>query len=250
LPKGRKLFEKMKKITALFFILLLFANCENAPKTIGKPTPIYSVQDTIAAKEAISHWTTEEPKKVSRIVETDTIIKAFGERFKMAWFEDMNAYHSGVMRFSNVKNKKYIAQDTLEIDFGLLLEREDYNKDGVKDILIHARSGGRGANTFYYLYLSDKMKKTFHFIKGFDAEPTPESDTSGMVIYHAYSGFGSTMDSRFYKIMPDYTIKEVCKSVQMKDAYVNTPEDLKQLKKDEKAYRKAYNKAWAAFKKM
>jgi hypothetical protein len=239
----------MKNILLLAFTLLLFANCGNAPKNAEKQPEIKI--DT-AKKEILSHWTTEEPKKVSRIVETDTIIKAFGEQFKMVWREEIGNYEhpNGVLTITNLKNKKIVAQDSIHLEFGLLLERKDYNRDGLKDILIHAYSGGRGANIFYYLYLSDIGNKTFHFVKNFDTEPSPEADTSGMVIYTAYLGLGSRKECRFYKIMYDYSMQEIGYNVEMQEVYVNTPADLKQEREDERKYRKAYNKAWAAFKKM
>lgn len=235
----------MKNLLLLSFVLLLFANCGNAPKTVEKQPEIKT--DT-AKKEVLSHWTTEEPKKVSQIVETDTIIKAFGERFKIVCREN-NYGGNGILSIINLNNKKIIAQDSIYLDFGLLLERKDYNKDGVKDIILYSHSGARGANGFYYLYLSNIRTKTFHFVKDFDTAPSPEADTSGMVIYHPVAGNG--VGHWFYAIQSDYSMKKINESdVWTTYIYDDTSEDLKQEQQDKKAYRKAYNKAWAKFKKM
>ena len=183
-------------------------------------------------------------------METDTIIKAFGQRFKIVCLENAgkDAENDDVLTITNLKTKKIIVQDSLNLNYNLRFERKDYNKDGVKDIQLYSYSGARSANSMYYLYISDVPNKTFDFVTDFDEEPSPEADSSGMVIYHAY--YGDTEDHRFYKIMPNYCMEDIGYNVEMHFGYADTPQEVKQEKQNEKAYRKAYNKAWAKFKKM
>jgi hypothetical protein len=245
-------FKNMKKIATLLFSLLLFANCENAPKTVEKQPEILTMADTVKYNPTNIISKGDEIAESER-VETDITIKEFGDEFVFHWkgidrtrsFQDKN----GICMIKRLSDKKVIAKDSLAIPSDFSLEMEaDYNKDGVNDALIYAGSGANGGNSTYNLYISDIPNKTFHLIKNFEEMPNPEADTSGMIIYNAV--YGENTGSHFYKIMPNYSIKEINNGVETQRFYGESPEDIKQEKKDEKAYRKAYNKAWAAFKKM
>ena len=45
---------------------------------------------------------------------------------------------------------------------------EDYNNDGIKDLLIFEDTGGRGGNSFYNLYLVNPKNHTLTKVKDFD----------------------------------------------------------------------------------
>ncbi|MBC6110226.1 XAC2610-related protein [Pedobacter fastidiosus] len=78
------------------------------------------------------------------------------------------------------------------------LEFKDFNGDGVKDILIFSETGGRGGNSFYYLYLVDPKNKKIARVKDFENVVNPEYDKKHNVIV-AY-GLSGTNNYSIYKI--------------------------------------------------
>ncbi|MDQ0636820.1 hypothetical protein QF042_000385 [Pedobacter sp. W3I1] len=59
---------------------------------------------------------------------------------------------------------------------------EDYNSDGVKDLLIFKDTGARGGNSFYNLYLINPKKHTLTKVKDFDKIVNPSYNKKYKVI--------------------------------------------------------------------
>ncbi|MBB6240004.1 hypothetical protein HDC90_004666 [Pedobacter sp. AK013] len=59
---------------------------------------------------------------------------------------------------------------------------EDYNNDGIKDLLIFEDTGARGGNSFYNLYLVNPKTHTLTRVKDFDKIVNPSYDQKHKVI--------------------------------------------------------------------
>ena len=105
--------------------------------------------------------------------------------------EDIPNYHLTV-----IKNKKNIFEDSVYSKVGEI-KFEDFNGDGIKDILIQNSSDVR-SNWTYFLYLYDTKSKNFRKIKDFETIKNPEYNNDYKLIEsHVISGRDYTA---FYKI--------------------------------------------------
>ncbi|SDG05627.1 hypothetical protein SAMN05421827_10367 [Pedobacter terrae] len=59
---------------------------------------------------------------------------------------------------------------------------EDYNNDGIKDLLIFEDTGGRGGNSYYNLYLVNSQNHTLTKVKDFDKIVNPNYNKKYKVI--------------------------------------------------------------------
>jgi len=93
---------------------------------------------------------------------------------------------------------------------------EDYNNDGIKDLLIFEDTGARGGNSFYNLYLVNPTKHTLTKIKGFDKIVNPSYNKKHQVIVsYALSG---TNHYQLYKLDKNYQL------LKIGDAFEDTEE--------------------------
>ena len=69
------------------------------------------------------------------------------------------------------KDKKPILEDEIFSKLGEI-EFQDFNGDGIKDVLVQNISDAR-SNWTYYLYLYDKKNKTFKKVKNFETIKNP-----------------------------------------------------------------------------
>ena len=66
---------------------------------------------------------------------------------------------------------------------------EDYNNDGLKDLMLFQTTGSRGSNELYSLYLLNSKNKTLTKVKGFDEITNPSYNKKHKVIVgYGYSG--------------------------------------------------------------
>ena len=84
------------------------------------------------------------------------------------------------------RNTKVIKVDTLDAGGLSNLEFPDFDKDGNKDIILTYM----GNNFTYYLYLFDKTKNVFKFIKGFDRFPASQQLKTNRKYYFSYHRAG------------------------------------------------------------
>lgn len=69
---------------------------------------------------------------------------------------------------------------------------EDYNNDGVKDLLLFTTTGSRGSNEHYQLYLINDKTKMLTQVKGFDEITNPSYHQSYQVVLgYGYAGTNS-----------------------------------------------------------
>ncbi|RZL45086.1 MAG: hypothetical protein EOP00_18205 [Pedobacter sp.] len=69
---------------------------------------------------------------------------------------------------------------------------EDYNNDGIKDLMLFVTTGGRGANELYHLYLKDERNKTLRKVHGFDEIANPSYQKKyRLIVGYSYAGTNS-----------------------------------------------------------
>ncbi|MDQ1143147.1 hypothetical protein QE439_004528 [Pedobacter agri] len=81
---------------------------------------------------------------------------------------------------------------------GGTLKHEDFDGDGIEDLLIFKETGARGSNEYHYLYLIDQQKKQVTKVQGFDDVVNPSYDQKHQVIL-SY-GFAGKNYFSVYKI--------------------------------------------------
>ncbi|HEX7845434.1 MAG TPA: hypothetical protein VF476_06485 [Chitinophagaceae bacterium] len=84
------------------------------------------------------------------------------------------------------RNAKIIMVDTIESDGLSGLKFPDFDKDGNKDIMLTYM----GNNFTYNLYLFDKTKNVFRFVKGFDRFPASQQLKANPKYYFSYHRAG------------------------------------------------------------
>jgi hypothetical protein len=152
---------------------------------------------------------------------TERIATFFGKEFKLSLkVANPEEYdyetNNGLFSITRLKDNKILIRDSIgcmspDIRF------EDYNLDGIKDILVYHFHGAR-ANTAYYLYLANKNTQTFEKIKGFDELPNTEIDENGVIISTALYGM---IGYSFYIITKDKKVKQIGKTVEADPADEN-----------------------------
>ncbi|RNL50713.1 XAC2610-related protein [Pedobacter jejuensis] len=78
------------------------------------------------------------------------------------------------------------------------IKYDDYNNDGVKDMLVFKETGARGSNEFYYLFLVNSKKHQLTMVQGFDDIVNPIYNKKHQVVV-AYGMAGKNYYS-IYKI--------------------------------------------------
>ncbi|SDC88623.1 XAC2610-related protein [Pedobacter soli] len=112
-----------------------------------------------------------------------------------------------------------------QIDLRFIKENityEDYNNDNVKDLLIFSDTGGRGGNSFYYLFLIDPKNKKISQVKNFEIVVNPEYNNKYRVIV-SYGLSGSNYYS-IYKIAKNKTIYKIGQDFE--DTFESNPIEL------------------------
>lgn len=99
---------------------------------------------------------------------------------------------------------------------------EDYNGDGVKDIVIFSETGGRGGNAFYHLFLLAPKNKKIIRVKNFENIVNPEYNRKHKVIV-SY-GLSGTNHYSIYKISKDNRAFQIGKSFE--DTFDSDPTEL------------------------
>jgi hypothetical protein len=99
---------------------------------------------------------------------------------------------------------------------------EDYNGDGIKDVLIFSETGARGGNAFYYLFLIDPKNKKIHKVKNFETIVNPEYNHKHHVVV-SY-GLSGTNNYSIYKISKEYNAYKIGKSFE--DTFESDPTEL------------------------
>ena len=90
---------------------------------------------------------------------------------------------NAVITFSQVKagKTKQIFRDSLFCT-DYYIDRQDFNNDHVKDILVYNHSGGARSNPSFHLYLVDKVRHKLNHVKGFEKLLNPGFDS----VYNEY----------------------------------------------------------------
>lgn len=89
---------------------------------------------------------------------------------------------------------------------------EDFNGDGVKDLLVFSTTGARGANEFYYLYLVNQKTKTLTKVENFETVVNPQYDmVHRLIVSYGYAG---SNNYSIYKISADYKILQIGESFE------------------------------------
>lgn len=69
------------------------------------------------------------------------------------------------------------------------IKYEDFNNDGLKDLMLFQTTGSRGSNELYNLYLLNSQHKTLTKILGFDQIPNPSyNEKHKVIVGYGYSG--------------------------------------------------------------
>lgn len=177
----------MKIFTPLILLVLLFfssTSCHNS-----------NLSKTISPEKYL--FTHE--------IRCDTIYPNKKYKIILGTFSEEKSYDEGVYNsvfsFYKLQNGTYkkIVEDSVQSHFGEILF-EDFNNDGVKDILVENISDVR-SNLTYYLYLVDLKNDKLQKIKNFEQIKNPEYlPKYNLVSNLVMSGRNWT---RFYKIQND-----------------------------------------------
>jgi len=196
----------MKIFFSIFILLIIFSCRGNAlrKKSIQQADAIPKKQasaKTINQLDTNCVFQNYHPFADTNYVVT---IKNCPERYK-------ELENNATITFS--KGKQVFLKDSLFIkiqnDF---VDFKDFNGDGIKDILIFSETGGRGGNSFYYLYLVDAKNKTINRVKDFENVVNPEYNKKHKVIV-AY-GLSGTNNYSIYKISKDHKAYQIGKSFE------------------------------------
>ncbi|WP_344851398.1 XAC2610-related protein [Pedobacter jeongneungensis] len=99
---------------------------------------------------------------------------------------------------------------------------EDYNSDGIKDVLIFSETGARGGNAFYYLFLLDPKNKKISKVKNFENIVNPEYNRKHHVVV-SY-GLSGTNNYSIYKISKANKAYQIGESFE--DTFDSDPTEL------------------------
>lgn len=94
--------------------------------------------------------------------------------------------NSGQITLIIYRNSKVIKVDTIDAEGLSYLKFPDFDRDGNKDIMLTYM----GNNFTYYLYLFDKAKNVFKFVKGFDRFPGSLQLKANPKYYYSYHRAG------------------------------------------------------------
>ncbi len=95
------------------------------------------------------------------------------------------------------------------------LTYEDYNNDGVKDLVIYEQFGGNGGNLFYNLFLINPKNHTITKVKDFNQLSNPRYDEKHKIIL-SYAVSGSNYYS-VYKINKENKVYQIGEDFQDTD---------------------------------
>jgi len=84
---------------------------------------------------------------------------------------------------------------------------EDYNNDGIKDLLIFEDTGARGGNSYYNLYLINTKNHTLTKVKDFDKIVNPSYNKKYKVIVSC--GLTATIDYQLYRLDKKLMLYEI-----------------------------------------
>jgi len=102
------------------------------------------------------------------------------------------------------KDKITINQPKISVNF------DDFNGDGLKDLLVFSTTGARGSNEFYHLYLV--KGNNLIRVKNFEDIVNPQYDQQHKVII-AY-GYAGTNNYSIFKISADYKAVQIGESFE------------------------------------
>ncbi|HEY2349731.1 MAG TPA: hypothetical protein VGH64_11970, partial [Puia sp.] len=125
---------------------------------------------------------------------------------------------NSVVTFSRVKagKTKNIFQDSFHCT-DYYIERQDFNGDHIKDVLIYNYPGGARANPTYHLYLVDKVRHKLTYVKGFEKLLNPGMDS----VYNIISSL--RLSGRNYYSF--YRINSKNKLINLGHGYMERPDD-------------------------
>jgi len=124
-------------------------------------------------------------------------------------------------QFVFTKQGKIVFKDSLSCMF-TDIRFEDFNNDGIKDVLVFHYTGAR-ANPTYYLYLVINKSHNLIRVKGFENLPNPSLDTKLNII----TSVGLSGDN-YYSF---YRIGSNNKLVNLGHSYKENPRDSMQYNK-------------------
>jgi hypothetical protein len=147
----------------------------------------------------------------------DTEVSYFNKKFQFTLKAlEKNEYDSkrnnSLFTISKLNNTKFLVRDSLSC-YRTDINFQDYNHDGIEDILIYHDPGFR-ANTTYYLYLTDSKKKNFIRVTGFEKIPNASIDNNKIITSFTLGGQNSYS---FYIINKNFNIKQIGKTVYSND---------------------------------
>ena len=87
------------------------------------------------------------------------------------------------------------------------VKHEDFNNDGIKDIMLFEGTGGRGSNEYYHLFLANEKNHTLTKVLGFNEITNPTyHEKHHVILGYGYAGanyysiYRINKSNRVYKI--------------------------------------------------
>lgn len=194
-------FLALKNLGMLSFLLLIFG-CSSAPQklpvlktdtslkqTKKQAENVYQVQQNTSDRKIFSQcdpncvWQYYHPFSDSTYV---IAIQNCGEEY-IEKEKNVRVYF-GIDR--GLTDKIIWAENIfVQPNGGETLKYEDFDGDGVEDLLIFKETGARGSNEYHYLYLINPKKNQVTKVQGFDEVVNPSYDQKHEVILsYGYAG--------------------------------------------------------------
>jgi len=210
----------MKNLTWIF-ILFAISSCKNGYKTTeNKAVEIASSAKTSTEKELIN----KKPKVTKVLDSTDTncvrkYYRPFTDKSYLISIQNCPEGEEGgnnaIICFERKisKTDQILWKDSLFVKIqSNFLTYQDFNGDGIKDIVIFSETGARGGNSFYYLYLVDPKNRKVNRVKNFENIVNPEYNIKHHVVV-SY-GLSGTNNYSIYKISKDNRCYEIGESFE------------------------------------
>ena len=194
------------KNQVIFFILLTFISCKNGNKTTENKIAIINSSKISTEKESVDKRA--KGIKVLNQADTNCVWKYYHPFTDKSYLvsiqncpEEDGGRNNATICFEKKigKTNQVFWRDSLFVkiqsDF---LIYQDFNGDDIKDLVIFSETGGRGGNSFYYLYLIDLKNRKVNRVKNFESIVNPEYNIKHHVVV-AY-GLSGTNNYSIYKI--------------------------------------------------
>jgi len=204
----------MKRIFIYAPALLMLISCAPSTQEKEQGGSQKEVSDKKTTQEAFAPSPDEETSgaETPRLFTADTTVRLNGATYQLTLTVDFEKFdytdNNGLFVIKNLNDGSEAVQDSLT-SMDPVIRLEDYNGDGVPDILVYCCSGSR-ANEMYHLYITGRKSNQFIRIQGFEEHPNTTIDDNNIITSLVLSGENYYS---FYRINPKYKLVKLGNTV-------------------------------------